>query len=351
MLRGAIIGLGNVALHAHVPGWLSRRDVEIVAVSDADPSRQALGARHLPDARWCETADRLLADAELDFVDICTPPSSHAALIRTALSRGLHVLCEKPLVGSPRELRALTELALGSDLALYTVHNWHHAPIVRQTRDLVADGAIGHVTEARWQTLRTRPAAVAGATGDNWRVDPDIAGGGVLTDHGWHVTYLLHRLIGALPISVSARLETRRHTGFHVEDTATLRLVFPRATADVLLTWASDQRGNWAGLTGTDGVIEILDDTLVLRHADREQRWSFASGLSDGSQHPDWFSAVADEFLALATGESTDRTNLTEASLCVAVEALARESHRRNGQELPLSLVSSLDPRRPELSV
>ena len=109
---GRIIGLGNVALHAHVPGWLSRRDVEIVAVSDADPSRQALGARHLPDARWCETADRLLADAELDFVDICTPPSSHAALIRTALSRGLHVLCEKPLVGSPRELRALTELAL-----------------------------------------------------------------------------------------------------------------------------------------------------------------------------------------------------------------------------------------------
>src|SRR5262249_18332211 len=102
-------------------------------------------------------------------------------------------------------------------------------------------------------------------------------GGGVLTDHGWHVTYLLHRLIGALPISVSARLETRRHMGFHVEDTATLKLVYPRATADVLLTWASDQRKNWARLTGSDGAIEILDDTLVLRRADREQRWSSAA--------------------------------------------------------------------------
>ena len=95
MLRGAIIGLGNVALHAHLPGWLSRRDVEIVAVSDAEPARPGPGGRHLPDARWYETADRLLADAALDFVDICTPPSSHAALIRHgALTRPPRALRE-----------------------------------------------------------------------------------------------------------------------------------------------------------------------------------------------------------------------------------------------------------------
>jgi predicted dehydrogenase len=351
MLRGAIIGLGNVALHAHMPGWLSRHDVEIVAATDTDPARQAACAAQVPGSRWYDTADGLLGGAELNFVDICTPPSSHAALIRAALARGLHVLCEKPLVGSLEALRALTELARGKDRVLHTVHNWHHAPIVKQTRALVADGAIGQVTDARWQTLRTRPAAVAHGRGGNWRVDPDIAGGGVLTDHGWHVCYILPRWIGVMPTAVSARLETRRHTSFTVEDTATVRLRFPRATAEVLLTWASDQRRNWARLTGTEGTIEILDDTLYLRRAEGEQRWSFGSGLSDGSQHPDWFHAVADQFVARVTGVSADGANLAEASLCVAVEVLARESHRRDGQELPLSMATSFEPRLRELSV
>jgi predicted dehydrogenase len=351
MFRGAIIGLGNVALHAHLPGWLSRSDVEIVAATDADPTRHAVCARHLPASRWYDTAERLLADTELDFVDICTPPSSHAALIRGALASGRHVLCEKPLVRSLEELRVLTERAAGNDLVLHTVHNWHHAPIVQQTSALVADGAIGHVVEATWQTLRTRPAAVAHSAGENWRVDPDVAGGGVLTDHGWHVCYILHRWIGAMPIAVSARLETRRHRGFKVEDTANLRLRFPHATVEVLLTWASDRRGNWARLGGTEGTIEIRDDTLLLSGPAGERCWSFATGLSDGSQHPEWFHAVADQFVALAAGESTDGSNLAEASLCVAVEALARESDRRGGLELPLSMATARERRLPERSI
>src|SRR5262245_55135655 len=132
MLRGAIVGLGNVALHGHLPGWLSREDVRIVAMSDTDPGRQATWAARLPEARWYDDPDQLLGDARLDFVDICTPPSSHAALIREALARRLHVLCEKPLVGSVDDLRSAVERAARADRVLHTVHNWHHAPIVRQ---------------------------------------------------------------------------------------------------------------------------------------------------------------------------------------------------------------------------
>jgi len=350
MLRGAIIGLGNVALHGHVPGWLSRRDVEIMAVTDADASRRAVAAARLPASRWYDSAAELIADAQPDFVDICTPPSSHAALIRHALAERVHVLCEKPLVGSIEDLRALTELAAASERVLHTVHNWHHAPIVRQARALVADDTIGRVTHVAWQTLRTRPAAAAD-DGANWRVDPRIAGGGVLTDHGWHVCYILQRWVGATPTAVSARLETRRHTGWPVEDTATLRLDFPRATADVLLTWASDERRNWARLTGTGGVIELHDDTLVLRRGGAERRWPFDAGLSDGSHHPDWFHPVAGQFLAEVSGQVTGGANLAEASVCVAALAIARESHRRGGDALPLSAGTALPQTRPELPV
>ncbi len=341
MLRGALIGLGNVAIHGHLPGWLARDDVRIVAATDTRPGQRAQCAARLPGARWYDSPEALLDDAALDFVDICTPPSSHAAFIRAALGRGLHVLCEKPLVGSLAELSEVAGLAAARGRALHTVHNWHYAPIVRLTGELIGRGAIGQVTAAVWQTLRTRPATAGDGSNGNWRVDPRIAGGGVLTDHGWHVGYVLPKWVGAEPTAVSARLETRRHTAFPVEDTAALRLVFPGATAEVFLTWAADARGNWAALDGTAGRIELHDDTVVLKAGGAERRWPCPPALSDGSQHPDWFHAVADEFVTQVSRGAAPSANLAEAARCVAIESLARESSRRGGEELPLPAASS----------
>lgn len=329
MLRGAIVGLGNVAVHGHLPGWLQRRDVELVAATDALPTRRAVAAALLPGARWHDSSAELMARADLDFVDICTPPSSHAGLIATALQHGLHVLCEKPLVGSVDELTALTGLAAAKDRVLHTVHNWHHAPIIERTGQLLGESAIGPVRRVVWQTLRLKPADSGDGRNGNWRVNPQIAGGGILTDHGWHVFYVLQRWIGQPPISVRATLETRRHTQWPVEDTAIIELTFPQATAEVLLTWAATVRRTWVELTGTEGTIRLEDDTLVVSRDAQEQQWTLGSGLSDGSHHPDWFHAVAKHFLAAIDGSMPRAANIAEASLCVTLEALARESNRR----------------------
>ena len=334
--RGAVVGLGNVAVHGHLPGWQARGDCEIVAVADASPARQAECRIRLPAARWHDSVESLLAGETLDFVDICTPPSSHAPLIEAAIARGLHVLCEKPLVAAPDELARLAGLARSAGVVLHTVHNWHHAPLVRATDAAIRAGRIGRVREVSWQTLRTQPAAAA--AGLAWRMDPAIAGGGVLTDHGWHVSYVIPRWVGAAPAAVSARLETRRHHRFAVEDTATVRLHFAEATADVLLTWAADTRENRVRVTGTAGRIDIEDDTLVVTAGGREERRPCPPALSDGSQHPDWFTAVAEEFLTrLEAGGGASSPNLDEAAVCVAIECLARESSRRGGERLALA--------------
>jgi predicted dehydrogenase len=341
MLRGAIIGLGNVALDGHLPGWLAGEDARIVAVTDVDGGRRAEATARLPAARWFDTAEDLLAHAALDFVDICTPPSSHAPLIERALARGLHVLCEKPLVRSPGELAAVARLAAARGRVLHTVHNWHHAPGVKRTAELVRAGAVGRVSRVVWQTLRVRPAATRDGRADNWRLDPAIAGGGILTDHGWHVFYVVQRWLGARPRTIAARLETRRHTALVVEDTATVTLTFPEASAEILLTWAADERRNWAQVTGADGTLELQDDTLVLARGGRTERWPCPPALSSGSVHPDWFAPVAADFLAdVARGR--DGANLAEASLCVTLECLARESSRRGGEPLPVPSESSI---------
>jgi predicted dehydrogenase len=339
MFRGAIIGLGNVALHGHLPGWRRRRDVQIVAVTDARPEQHAVVSAHAPGARWYPTAAELLADADVDFVDICTPPSSHADLVREALERGRHVLCEKPLVSTPEHLAPLARLAQQTGRVLYTVHNWHHAPIVRRTAELIREGRIGRVEHVIWHTLRTRPALAGDERSGNWRVDPAIAGGGVLSDHGWHVFYVIQRWVGEPPRSVSARLERRRHLAWDVEDTASVRVTYPAASAEILLTWASDVRRNWAEVGGTGGTLELHDDTLVLKSGGlgADSSWPCPPPMSDGSHHPDWFDAVASQFLAEASGASPRGANLAEAQLCVTVEHAARESSRRGGREISIS--------------
>jgi predicted dehydrogenase len=339
MLRGAIVGFGNVAVHGHVPAWRERRDVEIVAVADARPERREACAGALDGARWYESVDALLDDARLDFVDICTPPSSHAALVERAIQRGLHVLCEKPLVHSTQDCAWLADLAEKTRRVLHTVHNWHHAPMVRRTSELLREGAVGAVRHVAWQTRRTRPATAVGEDGGNWRVDPAVAGGGVLTDHGWHVFYVVNRWVGGLPSAVRARLERRRHLSLAVEDTATVELVYPEATADILLTWADEVRENWAEVVGTTGRLELRDDTIVLRGADGHARqWRCPPALSDGSHHPDWFRHVADEFVAEMTNGRPGRENLAEASVCVALEAAARASSRAGGSLVSLAV-------------
>jgi predicted dehydrogenase len=304
-----------------------------VAVADSRAERRAAAAEALPGARWHDSIDSLF-DEDLDFVDICTPPSSHAALIQSALQRGLHVLCEKPLVHSGADLAWVAELAEKSGRVLHTVHNWHHAPIVRRTAELIRAGAVGSVRRAVWHTRRTRPALAADPGVDNWRVDPAVAGGGVLTDHGWHVFYVLSRFVGSEPIAVRARLERRRHQALAVEDTASVQLLFAEATAEILLTWAADVRENWAEVEGTRGRLELRDDTLILRDAEGRAReeWSCPPRLSDGSHHPDWFHAVADEFVAEVASDLPGRGNLAEASLCVALESAARESSLQAGR-------------------
>jgi predicted dehydrogenase len=345
MLRGAVIGLGNVAIHGHLPGWLGRPDVRIVAAADSRPGQRAECDARLPGARWYDSPAALLEREALDFVDICTPPSSHAGIIEDALGRGLHVLCEKPLVSARADLARVTAAAARASRVLHTVHNWHHAPILSLTADLIRQGEIGQVRRIVWETLRVRPAATGDGSEGKWRVDPAVAGGGVLTDHGWHVFYVLPGWAGSRPRTVGARLETRRHTAFAVEDTASLRLGFAGASAEILLTWAAEERRNRVEVHGTDGRIELHGDTLVLTGKEGQRRWPGLPSLTDGSHHPDWFHKVAECFLGAIAGDVDASANLAEAELCCEIEHLARESSRRGGVDMPLHAASGVSSR------
>jgi len=334
VLKGAFIGFGNVAAKGHMPGWRARNDARIVAATDAALSRREAFLAACPDGRWHATVDDLLSSEKLDFVDVCAPPGSHAALIERAFRAGLHVLSEKPLVTRVEDAKRVAASAAGAGRVLHTVHNWLHAPLCRKISALVDDGAIGPVRGVRWRTLRTQPAIAVSADGvANWRVDAEQAGGGILSDHGWHALYCVTRWAG-VPAGVAARLETRRFHDQRLEDTADLALDTAAGVSHIFLTWAADERSNAIEIEGEKGAICVIGDAVVLKSNGRERRWTSPS-LSEGSHHPDWFGGVAADFLAAARGGA--KSNLNDAVLCARLIDAAQRSSAAGGVRLALA--------------
>ena len=335
MLRGAFVGFGNVAAKGHMPGWRARDDARIVAATDASATRREAFLAACPQGRWHETIDDLLSGEELDFVDICAPPGSHAALIERALGAGLHVLSEKPLVTRIEDAKRVAAAAARARRVVHTVHNWLQAPISRKISALIDEGAIGAVRSVRWRTLRTQPAIAASADGvTNWRVDPGQAGGGVLFDHGWHALYCVARW-ACVPAGVAATLETRRFHEQPLEDTASVDLDTTAGVSRIFLSWAADERSNAIEIDGDQGEIRVVGDAVILKTNSCERRWSCPPALSEGSHHPDWFGGVAADFLSAATGEA--KGNLDEAILCARLIDAAQRSSAEGGVRVALS--------------
>lgn len=337
--RIAILGFGHVAEHGHLPAWLARDDFRVVAVADPDPGRRAIAARCLPDATIYADAGELLAAEQLDAVDVAAPPALHAALVIAAAGAGCHVLCEKPLATTLDDFRAMRDAAHAAGVTLCTVHNWKHSAQFTALHQLLADGAVGRPQRIRLETIR---AGRAVSVGSEWRGDAQIAGGGILVDHGWHAFYLLLGLAGERPRQVQATIERRRDRSASVEDTAICRVEFSSLIGEIFLTWAGDARRTSWLVGGSRGTVTLTDDRGAIEGAGGDRRdLTFGGSLSEGSHHPDWFGAVIGDFAAEIDVPARRGRNLAEAECCVLLTALAYDSGAQGGRPLPVPVLAA----------
>jgi len=98
-IRVGLVGCGFVAeLHMYALRRVYGVDVEVSAVAARGEHVVDFARRHrIPNAH--RSFASLIADREIDVVDICTPPNLHAAMIVEAMRAGKHVICEKPFAG------------------------------------------------------------------------------------------------------------------------------------------------------------------------------------------------------------------------------------------------------------
>src|ERR687887_2627481 len=99
-VRVGLVGAGFVArIHAEAYRRVYGVAVELRGVAAAHRERAAAFAEEFGVARVYDDAEALLADGEIDLVDVCVPPYLHAPIAIAAARAGKHVIVEKPLTG------------------------------------------------------------------------------------------------------------------------------------------------------------------------------------------------------------------------------------------------------------
>ena len=121
-LQAALIGAGAVARRHHLPAFKRTRQVEVVALCDTNRRRARTLAKDFRVPRvYCDYL-QLLSKEEPDFVDICTPQSTHVEICSAALNEGMNVIVEKPLCLKVPEALALQKLSEMRGASLCVMH-------------------------------------------------------------------------------------------------------------------------------------------------------------------------------------------------------------------------------------
>jgi len=184
-VRMGIIGTGNIAV-LNVPGYLEHEQCDVVAVCDPRPEVLERRMAEWGIARGYTDIDALLADDEIDAVEVLSPTPLHAEHTIAALRAGKHVSCQKPIANDVGDARRMMAAAEESDRVFRITENCCYYPPLRKARDLVREGAIGTPTVIRIKTVvgrtESRFQANLDPAGYTWRFNAESPGGHLFDD-------------------------------------------------------------------------------------------------------------------------------------------------------------------------
>lgn len=201
----AIVGVG-LAGENHLRA-LSALGVTVAGVLASRQERaEAMAARFR--TRAYADLDELLADPAGPIVHVCTPPTSHRAIVEAALAAGRDVLCEKPLAHTSTDANALARLAGTHARWARVAFNRRFDTGVQALREAVAAGELGepvNVWGSYQQQWNAEPSSF------DWRFDPSVIGPSrVVSEIGSHWLDLAVHVLGVRLRRVTAMLSMPR---------------------------------------------------------------------------------------------------------------------------------------------
>jgi predicted dehydrogenase len=203
----AVVGLGFMGL-THINAYRKLPGARIVAVCDAvrlpvngvlaGVAGNVAGSDTVdlgPDVRAYQKLEELLADGEVELVDLCVPTPMHVPQTLAALKAGKHVICEKPLARTSVLSRDIVDAAAAASTFFMPAMCMRFWPGWAWLKDLKAQGTYGELLTARFRRVSAPPG---------WSRDSYFKGGdsgGALFDLHIHDTDFVQFLFGR-PTSV-----------------------------------------------------------------------------------------------------------------------------------------------------
>jgi len=225
-VRFGVIGAGGMG--AHHAGYINSIDGAVLAaVCDADRARAQGVAEKLGAVAWTDP-NELLASGKVDAVLVATPHHFHCEIARAALSRGIHVLSEKPQAVSISDARR-TNAAYEKvrDRTRYGMMlQMRTSPMYRKVRDLVQGGELGEITRITWIVTNWFRTCAYYASG-GWRATWAGEGGGVLINQCPHNLDLIQWIPAMMPSRVTAVGFVGKRHPIEVEDEISAILEYP----------------------------------------------------------------------------------------------------------------------------
>jgi len=199
--RVGIVGAGNIAQSAHLPAYAKMDNVEVVAIADWNLERAQDAAKKFGIPAAFDSVEALLADAEVDYIDICVWNRSHSSVAIAAAEAGKHILCEKPMAIDLEHALKMQEAVKKAGVQFMMAVPTRYSGEAQLLAEMVESGKLGEIYYAKTANIRRRGTPIG------WFTDLSKSGGGPVIDIGVHCIDRTWYLMGRpKPVRVSANI-------------------------------------------------------------------------------------------------------------------------------------------------
>ena len=179
-------------------------------------------------------------ESGIDVVAIVTPNHLHAKIAEIFLSKGIHVICDKPLTTNLSDAEYLASIVKKSGLIFTVTYNYSGYPMVRQAREMIQNNDLGELRAVQIEYAQDWLATGIENTGHKqalWRTNPEKAGmGGAIGDIGTHAFHLSEFVTGLRVRTLLADLDSFV-TGRKLDDNASILMEYTNGAKGML--WVS----------------------------------------------------------------------------------------------------------------
>ncbi len=223
-VRWGILGVGNVCEVKSAPAMNLIPNSRLVAVMRRNEAKaKDYAARHGV-SKWYSDAQALIDDPEVNAIYIATPPDAHLELTRMAAAAGKPVYVEKPMARNHAECMKMIEVCEQANVPLFVAYYRRALPHFIKIKELMGENAIGAVRTVHINMRQIVEPEIITKLENNWRVIPEIAGGGYFYDLASHQLDLLDFFFGK--ITHTAGFCGNQAKAYEVEDMVVGSFVF-----------------------------------------------------------------------------------------------------------------------------